>query len=113
VNTPVPEEETQAVGELGPGDGGRWLITTRTSEHVLDLDAWTYWRRPGPGAVTAAADVGPLRLLRVPVWPQVGGYLYVWYQDPDRPDLQERWHRTATIARIEAMAVAGDDSDGR
>jgi hypothetical protein len=36
------------VTSLDPSWTGRWLITSRGSTHVLDLDAYTYERRPGP-----------------------------------------------------------------
>ena len=86
--------------ELGPTDIGRWLIITRTSQHVLDLDARRYERRPGPGGRAMRLDHQPLALTRVQVWPRVGSQMLVWVDDPDVPDLVEHYRLCATIARI-------------
>lgn len=73
---------------------------TRSAVHVLDLDAGTYERVPGPestdfctdGVVHAFNDVTP---------PEVGSPMLVWFDDMDNPDLRERWHRTSRVRRIE------------
>ena len=39
----------ETVTELTPGMGGRWLVTTRGSQHVFDLNTMTYTRIPGAG----------------------------------------------------------------
>lgn len=45
-----------AVEALTGMDGGVWLITTETSTYVLDLDAGTVTRHPGPCASTTIND---------------------------------------------------------
>jgi hypothetical protein len=95
-----PDRRGVEVQELGPADTGRWLITTGTSEHVLDLDARLYERRPGPGGHSMPLDHQPLALTRVQFWPRVGSQMLVWVDDPDVPDLVEHFRLCATIARI-------------
>lgn len=93
---------------LGPADIGRWLITTRTSQHVLDLDARLYERRPGPGGHAMPLDHQPLTLTRVQVWPRVGSQMLVWVDDPDVPHLLEHYRLCATITRIVPCRRAGE-----
>jgi hypothetical protein len=97
---------TGSVQQLAPDSRGRWLIHTRGSIHVLDLDAGTYERRPGPTSRRFAHDNTTLVLTRVEIWPQVGARVLVWVDDPDLPELLEFWRLTSTINRI---ARDGDD----
>jgi hypothetical protein len=85
---------------LDPTATGRWLIHSRDSVHVLDLDAWTYERRPGATSQRFAHDNTVVALTRVEVWPRVGGRMLVWFDDPDAPDLLEHFRLCSRIRAI-------------
>jgi hypothetical protein len=95
---------TGSVQRLDPGSRGRWLVHTRGSVHVLDLDAGTYQRRPGPASQRFAHDNTTLTLTHLDTWPEVGGRMLLWFDDPDHPDLLEHWRLTSTIRRITPAA---------
>ncbi len=92
--------EPQEVERLDPTSRGRWLIHSRRSVHVLDLDAGTYERRPGPNSQPFAHDNHSCRLTRVEIWPRVGGQMFVWFDDPGFPELLEHWRLCSRIQRI-------------
>lgn len=88
------------VQRLDPGSGGRWFVHTRGSVHVLGLAAGTYERRPGPTSARFAHDNTTLVLARVETWPEAGGRMLVWVNDPDLPELLEHWRLSSRISRI-------------
>lgn len=92
--------EPRKVKRLGPTSRGRWLIHSRRSVHVLDLDAGTYERRPGIDSQPFPYDNRTCRLTRIEIWPQVGGRMLLWFDDPDFPDLLEHWCLCSRIQRI-------------
>ncbi len=96
------------VSSLAPGTAGRWLVRSHNTTHMLDLDAHTYERRPGPASQRFLHDGVPVRLTRVEVWPTVGGRMLIWFDDPDTPDLLEHWRLCSTIRGIAADPGAGD-----
>jgi hypothetical protein len=79
---------------------GRWLVFSRGTVHVLDLDAGTYERRPGPTSQTFAYDNQPLPLTRIEVWPEVGGRMIVWFDDPVHPPALEHYRVCSRIRSI-------------
>ena len=93
----------QSVNQLSPGDTGVWLITTQGSTHTLDLANGTYARHPGEGRDLHAHDETVVIWSRIETWPQVGGVMKVWYDDPDRPLEISQWRQTYTIKTIERI----------
>lgn len=93
-----------SVQELGLGMRGRWLVTTRGSTHVWDLDTMTCTRRPGPttGSGAFAYDDVPVRISRVERWPRVGATFLFWFDDPRAPQVHEHWRQSSSIASITA-----------
>lgn len=92
---------TGDVEHLDPDATGRWLIVTRSGTvHILDLDARTYQRRPGPTSQRFAHDNTIVALTRVQVWPHVGGRMLIWFDDPHDPDLLEHFRACSRIDRI-------------
>ena len=100
---PGGEAPRTAVHRLGPGDTGRWLVTTaRGSQHLWDLDAMTYLRLPRPDSgCVSLVDERPERITRVEAWPEVGGRSLAWFDDPEQPDTVEHWLISSRIVRIE------------
>jgi hypothetical protein len=94
---PEPDPETPA---LGPGSGGRWLIITRRTTHVLDLANGTYERRPGSTSQAFPFDNRPVPYSRITVWPRIGGQLVLWFDDPDHPTLLEHYRISSDISAI-------------
>jgi len=82
---------------------GRWLVTTQGSTHLWDLDAMTYERRPGPDSHAGPFlyDGRPHPITRVEKWPEIGGQSFIWFDDPEMPDLFERFRRSSIITKIE------------
>lgn len=95
----------QAVDALAPGMTGRWLVTTQGSTHIWDLDAGTYTRLPGEHSVAGAFDYDgkAMVITRVNIWPSVGGYSHLFYDDPDFPELLEWFRISSTIKSIEKI----------
>jgi hypothetical protein len=85
--------------------GGRWLVTTRGSTHVWDLDTMTCTRRPGPtsGSGAFAYDDVSVRISRVERWPRVGATFLFWFDDPGAPQVHEHWRQSSTIQSITAL----------
>lgn len=94
------EPSATRVDHLDPDSTGRWLIHTQGTTHVLDLDNHTYERRPGPTSQHFPHDHTPLALNRIGVWPQVGGRMLIWCDDPEIPDLIEHFRVTSPIRSI-------------
>jgi hypothetical protein len=95
----------ETVQQLGPDSRGRWLITTKTSRHVWDLDACTYQRLPGDDAPPFSWDARVVRLTRVDQWPVVGEKSLIWFDDPGAPASVEQWRRSATIQSIRRLSA--------
>jgi len=93
------QPQTRAVSQLHAGSTGRWLVHSRGSVHVLDLDARTYERRPGPTSQHFTFDNSVVSLTRVALWPEVGGKMAIFFDDPD-DHLLEHWR---VSSRIEAI----------
>jgi hypothetical protein len=96
-------EPAQTVDCLGPDSRGRWLITTKSSQHIWDLDARTYQRLPGTGGSQFACDGEVVRLTRVERWLEVGDKSFIWFDDPDMPDGLKHWRRSSTLQRTEPL----------
>lgn len=95
----MDENNRRDVTELRPGMTGRWLVRTRNSEHVWDLDEMAYTRRPGTTSSQMAYDGVPVLISRVQRWPCVGSESVVWFDDPLDP-LLEQYRISSTIASI-------------
>jgi len=102
------EGTPETVTELGPGMGGRWLVTTRGSQHVWDLDRMTYTRIPGAGRGQFLGDGVPQRIWRIGTWPRVGSEFYLewdWTYDSVQTRL------SSTVQRIERLADGEPETD--
>lgn len=92
--------ESETVEELTGNEGGRWLITTLGSAHLIDLDRRTVCRFPGPNSAPSFNDVErPIRSLNHCRVGQVGYWTMVSFDFL----LEYYWHRTSTIVRIERL----------
>lgn len=99
------EADGEFVDELTPDMVGVWLVTTRHSTHVWNLDVagGTYERRPGPAGQTMPYDGQPMPV-RVGRWPAIGDRALVYYDDPDAPGW-ECYRMCSTIASIRRLDV--------
>lgn len=103
--SPGPDDQLtsgRTVGELGPTSTGRWVVRTRDSEHLFDLDAKTYRRSPGKSKFVSTHDQRTATLTCVELWPRVGEPFLIWIDDPDKPDLLEHWHKSSIVQSITA-----------
>jgi hypothetical protein len=97
METPEPPGPEQ-VDRLTPDLGGRWLVRSRRSEHLFDLDTWSY-QRTGEGR-SFEHDGRSMSLTRVERWPAVGEVFFIWLDDPDIPDELEYWRQSSPIRSI-------------
>lgn len=93
--------ETETVQELTAEMSGRWLVTTQGSQHVWDLDAWTYERRPGRGRGNFQGDGVPQRIWAVGRFPKVGFSFYVELDDTVD---QVQTRLSTEVVRIERLS---------
>lgn len=96
------QEHPDDVDALQPGMRGRWLISTVRSRHVWDLDAGTYQRMPGEGGKTFDFDGRPVVIGRVGRWPEVGRSFLIFFDDPDRPWM-EQWRLSSPVQSIRRL----------
>lgn len=98
--------ETPDRNELTGKEGGAWRVVTQGSSHILDLDAGTVTRIPGPGRPASVNDrARPLRTLEACRVGDAGR----WTMFSDDVMIEFYWHVTSRIRRIEQMAVAPDE----
>jgi hypothetical protein len=104
LSRPTPWAGTAGEGEhddaIAPGASGIWRVVTRSSEHFFDLDRGLYLRRPAGGAAFAH-DGRWCRVTRLDTPPVVGGKFFMWFDDPDTPELLEHWRQSSTIGSVE------------
>jgi hypothetical protein len=109
---PAPASQpSEPADRLTARSTGRWLVRSQGSRHLIDLDAMTYQRLPGPGRARFAHDGHPVRLTRMNRWLRVGSTFLVWVDDPTRPDLLEHWHQSSTIVSITKRACPSSAED--
>ena len=96
---------THTTETLSPTDRGCWLVRTRGSAHVWDLDTGRYLRMPGPTAAAMLFDHQSVVLTRVEWWPAVGARSFLWYDDPDpaRAPVLEHYRISSAIASIKGL----------
>ena len=94
---------SESVDELGPENTGRWLVRSRGSEHIFDLDAGTYIRHPGAGHGQFRNDGHAVRLTRVERWPKIGEPFFIWVDDHEHPAVLEHWHQSSSIISITSL----------
>lgn len=95
------------VDALRPDTRGRWLVSTRSSRHIWDLDRRTYQRLPGSTARPFDHDGIENPITRVDKYPEIGSCFIVWFDDP-RNSLLEHWRISSTIRSITRLAPAGE-----
>lgn len=98
--------EAETVTELTEGMGGRWLVVTRDSTHIWDLDAMTYTRHPGANAARMPEDNTPQPITGIGRYPSVGGRSYVEF---DPGGLSIEWRVCGRIERIERLTSSSGD----
>lgn len=103
------------VYRLDPNSTGRWLIHTNKTVHVVDLDARTYERRPGPESKPFPGDNSPMSFTRIDLWPCIGQRMMIWFDDPRAPELFEYFHLTSSVRKIsrDEAATAGGTAETR
>ena len=95
--------EALTVDELTGCEGGIWRVVTRGSSHILDLNAGTVTRIPGPGRPTSFNDrTRPLRTLEACRVGNAGR----WSMLSDDLMIDFYWHITSQIRRIDRVAEA-------
>lgn len=88
------------VTELTGREGGVWRVVTQGSAHILDLDAGTVTRIPGPGRPSSINDTArPLRTLDACRVGDVGRWTMRSYDVL----IDFYWHVTSQIRRIERV----------
>jgi hypothetical protein len=102
--------QSAEVQALGPDSGGRWLVATRRSRHVWDLDRRTYARLPGHGSQSFDHDCIEHPITRVKVYPEVGSCSIVWFEDP-HDEFVEQWRVSSTIRSITQLDPGGEPLD--
>ncbi len=85
--------------ELTPESHGAWLIRTRRTTHIVDLDARVYLREPDPDGQAFPDDRTWLRLNRFERWPRVGSTFLCWVE-PTPSAVLEYWRQSSTIRAI-------------
>lgn len=82
-----------------------WKVTTQGSEHIWDMNNRTYMRLPGKEsrAGTFSHDGEAQPITHVDLYPKVGGFSRVWFDDPDFPEHVELFRQSSTITRIERV----------
>lgn len=109
--TQTADDTAQAPGTvlgLGPSDAGRWLIrSSGNTVHVLDLDNYTYERRPGAGSQSFEHDNREVRIARIEIWPQLHRRMLIWFDDPD-DHLIEHYCMCSRIS-----SITHDSTDGQ
>ena len=95
--------------ELKPGMTGKYLIKTRNSQHIWDLDNMLYCRMPGENSNKFSYDNDFVKLTYIIRWPKVGDYSHIFFDDLDYPDTLEQWRISSIIKSIEP--INEDDND--
>ena len=96
------QDDAHCVEELRPESTGIWRITTAGSTHVLDLDAGTATRFPGPAASPTINDCErPLRTLDACSVGKRGRW--TMHTDGWSDSIDYYWQVTSVIARIEEV----------
>ncbi|MEC5149525.1 hypothetical protein [Cryobacterium sp. GrIS_2_6] len=94
-------DSTEEVTKLTGTEGGRWRVWTQGSSHLLDLDAMTVERVPGPGRPASFNDrPRPIRTIEECNVGASGR----WTMVSDDPEVEFFWHVTSTVRRIERVA---------
>jgi hypothetical protein len=107
-DTEPPAEAGETVTELRPGMGGVWLVKTLSSEHIWDLDRWTYERRPGPGRSQFDGDNEAYPIVDAPCMPKVGESFRVIF---DWSATQDQWRISTEVKSIERYEAAASASE--
>jgi len=91
------EDVSPEVSSLVGSEGGLWIVETRDSVHLFDLDEGTVERVPGPHAGATVNDVPrPIRTIdRCEV-----GASGRWTMHSDNDLIDYYWAHTSAIARI-------------
>ena len=91
---------SETVTELTGTEGGVWQVHTRDSTHILDLDAWSVERHPGPSTWADPSD-GPRRLRTIESC-RVGERGH-WTMKSDDYFIDYFFHYTSVIQRIDRV----------
>jgi hypothetical protein len=107
-------DQPHEVAALNESSRGRWLITTKRTQHIWDCDNGTYQRVPGLTSKRMEYDGETVAIGRVTRWPRLGATFLFWFDDPLDPDLLEHWRQSSPIESIVRAAdrEGNDDADG-
>lgn len=92
-----------SIKKLEPDMTGSYLVTTKSSQHIWNLDTMEYTRLPGEYSPSFDYDGNTVKLSYVEVWPEVGGRSSIIYDDLEYPNALEQWRISSTIASIEKI----------
>lgn len=87
-----------------PADAtGHWVIRTRNTTQLIDLDETRYMRVPGQGRKAMEYDREWLQILRFGRLPVLGEQMLIYVDPPDplRAMVEELWRVSATILSLE------------
>ena len=93
-------------------DGGFYLVRSRGSLHVFDLDAPAYLRLPGERSHVFPHDVSVLRLTRVERWPHVGDTFFIWVDQPSEFAVWDYWRQSSVFEALYRVRSAGEHRGG-
>ena len=93
------EQDHDAATALDPQMSGRWLVGTRNTQHLWDLDTMAHTRLSGPRSSYMEHDGRACHISRVVIWPRVGIRAFVWVEDPSDP-LMEHYRVTSPVRSI-------------
>lgn len=92
-------------------DAGRWLVRTRDSVHLFDLDAMTVTRIPNPGALPSAYDASRTLLRIIVCTAGENGHWHTRAEGSEAEQFDFIRHATSRILRIDP-ALGSDDLAG-
>lgn len=87
--------------------GGLYLVRSRGSLHVFDLDAGGYLRLPGERSNAFPHDESVVRLTSVERWPHVGDTFFIWVDSPAEYALWDYWRQSSPVAAVYRVRSAG------
>lgn len=93
-----------SVPRLTNEDTGTWIIKTRGSTHVLNLDEKTITRFNDSGRNPMPRDGKEKYITTVARWPEVGDGFIMYYSEQPQ-SMAVRWHASSTIESIESFDV--------
>lgn len=97
--------------KLDAAVSGVWLVISKGSQHMWNLDAMTDTRVPGAARLsgTFALDGRPIPIARVERWPRVGATSLFFFDDPTETARYEHYRQSSRIKSITRVAEIQED----